>query len=177
MIKRKYVSPYILLGLLLSSLIAACGGASTGGSTDGGTPIVSPVSSTATPASKPTPSGGGASISKPFVLTVTGAQCYAGQGANKGDAAFGFPTRESDGTATLAFTLGPLTDGSSPGQEHNAPYIGAGSYTNIGIFVRPPSGTPVAGFGTVVVNADLQTGTFLMDAYAGTWNCGSPVNP
>ncbi|HEX9067556.1 MAG TPA: hypothetical protein VF807_02220, partial [Ktedonobacterales bacterium] len=99
---------------------------------------------------------GGAQITQPFVRSVTGGQCFSGTGTNKGKAAFGFPTRDTS-TAALSFSLGPLTDGLSPGQEHNKPYAGAGSYDNIGIVVRPESGSPLIGYGTVTVNSDLRS--------------------
>ncbi|HEU5349426.1 MAG TPA: hypothetical protein VFU63_12520 [Ktedonobacterales bacterium] len=132
----------------------------------------------ATSASNASGGVGGAHITKPFDHKVTGAQCYAGTGDNKGKAAFGFPDRDLT-AAALAFTLGPLTDGSSPGQEHNAPYTGAGHYDNIGIVVRPESGSPIIGFGVVTVNSDLQSGSFAMNngSAAGTWDCGTPVTP
>jgi hypothetical protein len=167
------------LGILLANSIVGCGSASgsntmAGSQSGGSTPSTTSPTSTAP---SQTHDGAGATITQPFSQTVSGAQCYVGQGDDKGKAAFGFPKRQPTSDATLAFTLGPLTDGSSPGQEHNAPYTGAGTYTNIGIFVQPPSGLPVAGFGTVIVNADRQTGSFQMGSAAGTWNCGSPVTP
>jgi hypothetical protein len=169
-----------LLALGISSILAvsmvACGAASSG-SPSGGTPASAAATSTATTAAKSPIAGGGVTITKPFAKTVSGAQCYAGTGDNKGKAAFGFPTRQPISDATLAFTLGPITDGSSPGQENNPPYTGAGAYTNIGIFVGQPGGMPLAGYGTVTVNADLQSGSFDMGSAAGTWNCGSPVTP
>jgi len=158
-------------------VLAACTGTTTtgiGGSSTGG------PQPTSTSASAPAGMGG-AHITKPFDRTVTGAQCYAGMNTNKGKAAFGFPTRDLT-SAALSFTLGPLTDGSSPGQEKNTPYTGAGSYTNIGIVVRTESGQSLIGYGNVTVNADLRTGSFQYtassgDKVEGTWDCGRAVNP
>ena len=179
MMKRKYI-PLITLGLLVGSLMTACGNSSVGstapGSSLSATATTATIATVAATSIPPASSAGGASINAPFVQTVNGSQCLAGQGAYKGKAAFGFPNRDLP-TAKLAFTLGPLTDGSSPGQENNAPYIGASTYTNIGIVVRSASGTTIAGYGTIVVNTDLQTGTFQVNAASGSWNCGSPVNP
>src|SRR5690348_13135979 len=67
---------------------------------------------------------GGARIDKPFKRQVTGAQCYGGAGKYAGLVGFGFPDRS---TRALAFTIGPLRDGLSPGQENNKPYSGPGS--------------------------------------------------
>lgn len=162
--------------LMMVFALAACTAGTTtgvGNSSTGGSP------STSTSASAG--GVGGAHITKPFDRTVMGAQCYAGTGSNKGKAAFGFPNRDLT-AAALSFTLGPLTDGSSPGQEKNAPYIGAGSYTNIGIVVRSEGGQSLIGYGTVTVNSDLRTGSFQYVAssgeqVAGTWDCGRAVNP
>jgi hypothetical protein len=117
-------------------------------------------------------SAGGARIDKPFSLQVTGAQCYSGRGNNAGDVAFGFPSRGTD--AVVKFTIGPLRDGLSPGQEKNKPYAGPGNYANVGIFVKVSGQRPVAGYALITVNADEQTGTFrLPDGSAsGTWDCG-----
>jgi hypothetical protein len=114
---------------------------------------------------------GGARIDKPFKRQVTGAQCYGGAGKYAGLIAFGFPDRS---TRALAFTLGPLRDGLSPGQENNKPYSGPGSYTNIGISGKSEDGKSFVGFGTITVNADEQTGTFKLDngSASGIWDCG-----
>ncbi|HEX8032856.1 MAG TPA: hypothetical protein VF510_03370 [Ktedonobacterales bacterium] len=162
--------------LIAVIVLAACTGTTTGagGSSTGGS---QPTSTSAS-----APAGmGGAHITKPFDRTVTGAQCYAGTNTNKGKAAFGFPNRDLT-SAALSFTLGPLTDGSSPGQEKNAPYTGAGSYGNIGIVVRSESGQNLIGYGNVTVNSDLRTGSFKLTANGGeqvegTWDCGRAVNP
>lgn len=164
------------IGAILSVSMIACGAASSG-SPSGGTPASTAATSTATTTAKSPIAGGGAIITKPFSKTVSGAQCYAGTGDNKGKAAFGFPTRTPISDATLAFTLGPITDGSAPDQANNPPYTGAGAYTNIGFFLGQPGGKPLGGVGTVIVNADLQSGSFDMGSAAGTWNCGSPVTP
>lgn len=116
--------------------------------------------------------GGGARIEKPFQQQLTGAECYgATTGQYAGDVAFGFPSRSN---RVLAFTIGPLKDNLSPGQENNKPYSGAGSYPNVGIAIKSPQGKPLAGFGTITVNADQQSGSFTFNdgSAAGTWDCG-----
>jgi len=120
---------------------------------------------------------GGAHIAKPFVLDVKGAECFSGSGNNAGDVAFGFPNRAP--RARLMFTIGPLRDGNSPGQESNKPYSGPGDYPNVGIVgngsgLNPTWWKGFSGHGTITVNADEESGSFrLADGSAsGTWNCG-----
>lgn len=125
------------------------------------------------PQAPPSPQGG-ARINSPFRRQVSGARCYSGTGKNAGDVAFGFPERSSPTTA-LTFTIGPLRDGNSPGQENNAPYTGPGDYKNIRILVRPESGEPVFGHGTIHVNADERTGTFKVGGASGAWDCGQKL--
>lgn len=103
---------------------------------------------------------------------MSGADCYSGSGKNAGDVAFGFPNRGPD--AALRFTIGPLRDGLSPGQENNKAFSGPGDYSNVGIAGRTPVQKPFVGYGTITVNADEESGSFrLADGTAsGTWNCG-----
>ncbi len=121
------------------------------------------------------PSQAGARIEAPFKREIAGAQCYSGSGKYAGDVGFVFPDRS---TRALAFTIGPLRDGYSPGQDRNKPYSGPGRYTNIGISGKAESGKTSAGFGVVTVNADEQTGTFRLNdgSASGSWNCGSKLN-
>src|SRR5260370_20773846 len=93
---------------------------------------------------------GGARIEKPFQQQLSGAECYSGGGGKyAGNAGFGFPIRSN---RVLAFTIGPLSDRLSPGQENNRPYDGAGTYTNIGIALQSPNGKSIAGSGTITLN-------------------------
>lgn len=114
---------------------------------------------------------GGARIDKPFKRQVSGAECYGGAGKYAGLIAFGFPDRSS---RALAFTIGPLKDALSPGQENNKPYNGPGNYSNVGISGKSQEGKTIVGFGTITVNTDEQTGTFKLDngSASGTWDCG-----
>lgn len=180
-IGRRRVVSWIASGIILcgmAGMMVGCGGG--GGSSQGNGANTPGTGAAGSPTANTGASGGvgSAHITKPFDRTITGSQCYTGTGANKGKAAFGFPNRDLT-SAPLAFTLGPLTDGSSPGQEHNAPYTGAGSYDNIGIVVRPESGSPIIGYGVVTVNSDLKSGTFRLSGGSaeGTWDCGSPLAP
>lgn len=113
----------------------------------------------------------GARIDKPFKTQVNGAECYSGAGKYAGVVAFGFPNRA---TRALAFTIGPLKDALSPGQENNKPYSGPGDYQKIGISGKSQDGKTFVGFGTVTVNPDEQSGTFKLDngSASGTWDCG-----
>src|SRR6516165_2976824 len=71
--------------------------------------------------------GGGAHIEKPFQQQLSGAECYSGAGKSAGNVGFGFPSRSN---RILAFSIGPLKDSLSPGQENNKAYVGAGTYPN-----------------------------------------------
>ena len=128
------------------------------------------ISSTTFAFQKPS-SQGGARIDKPFKRQVNGAQCYAGAGKYAGVVGFGFPDRS---TRALAFTIGPLKDALSPGQENNKPYSGPGEYKHIGVAGKSGDGKTFVGFGSITVNADEQSGTFKLDngSAAGTWDCG-----
>ena len=119
-----------------------------------------------------TAASAGARIEKPFLLEVSGADCYSGKGKNSGDVAFGFPNRTAD--TGLQFTIGPLRDGLSPGQENNKPYSGPGDYANVGIAIKRAGQKPVLGYGTITVSADEQSGTFRLPqgSASGSWNCG-----
>ena len=132
------------------------------------------------PDSTPAAAGGGAAtaassgarIEKPFLLELTGADCYSGKGKNSGDVAFGFPNRTAD--TGLQFTIGPLRDGLSPGQENNKAYSGPGDYPNVGIVIKRAGQRPVLGYGVITVSADEQSGTFRLPqgSASGSWNCG-----
>jgi hypothetical protein len=131
-------------------------------------PDSKPITGIGTVASTP----GGAHIEKPFLLELSRAECYSGKGKNSGDVAFGFPSRTAD--TGLQFTIGPLRDGLSPGQENNKAYSGPGDYTNIGIVIKRAGQKPVLGYGVITVSADEQSGTFRLpqDTASGSWNCG-----
>jgi hypothetical protein len=167
---------HVVWAIGVLAMLVGCGGSTSGTTGTAGTAGSPTVSGT--PAGNQGGAIGSAHITQPFDRTVAGAECFAGTGADKGKAAFGFPNRDVP-TAALAFSLGPLTDGSSPGQENNKPYTGAGTYDNIGMVVRPESGAPLIGFGSVTVNGDLRTGAFQMTnpSASGTWDCGMAVNP
>ena len=149
----------MLLPLCLSGLVISC-------SRPDSTPAVATGASAAASASS------GARIEKPFLLEVSGAECYSGKGKNSGDVAFGFPNRAAD--TGLQFTIGPLRDGLSPGQENNKAYSGPGDYANVGIVIKRAGQTPLLGYGTITVSADEQSGTFRLpqDRASGSWNCG-----
>ncbi len=126
-------------------------------------------------AAQPDAPQGGARIDVPFKRQIAGAQCYVGSGASAGDAAFGFPARGL--SQALAFTIGPLKN--SPGQENNKPYSGPGTYPNVGMMAKSEAGKTIFGYGSIVVNADQQTGAFAFESNAGkasgSWNCGHPL--
>jgi hypothetical protein len=99
------------------------------------------------------PGQGGAQIQKPFQRNIGGAVCFTGTGPLAGNAYFHFPTQDKQ---ALAFTIGTA----APHQEKNEAFSGPGTYTNIGIFIRPESGESVFGYGEVVVSDDGRSGTF-----------------
>ena len=149
----------VLLPLCVCGLVISCGRPDSTG------PVASgPASATSASA--------GARVEKPFLLEVSGADCYSGKGNNSGDVAFGFPSRTAD--TGLQFTIGPLRDGLSPGQENNKPYSGPGDYANVGIVIKRAGQKPVLGYGTISVSADEQSGTFRLPqgSATGSWNCG-----
>jgi hypothetical protein len=125
------------------------------------------------------PDQGGAQISKPFQRNVSGAVCFTGRGKIAGSAFFNFPTQVNK---ALSFTIGPA----APGQEKNDQFTGPGTYSNIGIFIKPEDGDSVFGRGQIVVNDDGRSGTFTFKATdsdddddddndgsaSGTWDCG-----
>lgn len=128
------------------------------------------------------PDQGGAEISKPFQRQVRGAVCFTGTGKLAGNAFFNFPTQVHK---MLSFTIGPA----APGQEKNDQFTGAGTYSNIGIFIKSEDGETVFGHGQVIVNDDVKTGTFTFktaagqkkdddddedddSAASGSWDCG-----
>jgi len=94
---------------------------------------------------------------------------------------FNFPSQDK---RALSFTIGP----SAPRQEKNDTFTGPGTYTNIGIFIKPRYGDSLFGYGRVVVNDDGRSGTFnfrtapgtrddddadyLNYGAAGAWDCG-----
>jgi hypothetical protein len=116
---------------------------------------------------------------RPVSGDVSGAQCEPSRTPQfPGVVGFGFPTRDVT-TAALAFSLGPIpgATGAATGADRNPPYTGPGTYTNIGMGGKTPDGRPIAGIGTVTVNADEQTGTFALNdnSAAGTWDCGRRI--
>lgn len=152
-----------LVALCVSSFVVSC------------TQSNSPASGLSGGSAAPTSSLAGARVDKPFSLQISGAQCYSGKGNNAGDVAFGFPSRGAD--SALKFTIGPLRDGLSPGQENNKRYAGPSDYPNVGIFLKAAGQKPLAGYAVITVNADEQSGTFrLPDGSAsGTWDCGQKL--
>lgn len=119
---------------------------------------------------------GGAKIAKPFAEKIEGGECFTSKLPKyAGLVAFGFPNRA---VRSLAFTIGPLTDGYSPTQEKNRPYSGSGKYTHIGISGKSKDGQKTfVGFGTIVVNKDGHSGTFALDGAkaSGSWDCGRKI--
>lgn len=129
------------------------------------------------------PDQGGAQIQQPFQRNITGAVCFSGTGKLAGSAFFNFPTQDRK---ALSFIIGP----SAPRQDKNDTFTGPGTYTNIGIFIKPINGNSIFAFGKVVVNDDGRSGTFTFkttpktkskdddddddddSGASGAWDCG-----
>jgi hypothetical protein len=117
---------------------------------------------------------GGATIDKPVAMRLIGARCSDdGKGSI---AAFFGPSPGAD-AEKLGFNIGPILNVNLP---HSRPYAGPGIYTGAqiaGIPVPHDYKTMFTDQGTVVVNADRQSGTFATDdgKAAGKWDCGTPL--
>ncbi len=125
------------------------------------------------------PDQGAAQINTPFQRKVTGAVCFTGRGKIAGSAFFNFPTQDRK---VLSFTIGPAAQG----QEKNDTFTGPGTYSNIGIYLKPERGESIFGFGKVTVNDDERSGSFSFrpassddeedddeeGPAAGIWDCG-----
>src|SRR5579884_169324 len=159
--------------LALALLVGGCGGATS--SANGASAGASPSASTA----QQQPAGrGGARIDKPFQAQITSAQCTYLPSARPGFAGFLFPAdAPNPASATLGFTLGPNPDAGQDAAS-NPPYTGAGRYTHILLAASSADGKQsFSGMGTVVVNADKQSGTFATDdgSASGSFDCGRPI--
>jgi hypothetical protein len=163
------------------SVIAAAGPAATAVAQAAPTVVAAASAGVATAAASPASTGGpgGVTFDRPTTGRISGAQCDASTDPNQpGVVGFGFPTRDVT-TAALAFSIGPIPGaaGAATGASQNPPYTGAGTYSNIGMGGKTPDGRPIAGVGTVVVNADEQTGTWALsdNSASGTWDCGRKI--
>jgi hypothetical protein len=180
---RRARHPRILLAAAaLVLLLSACGGtssSSTGAPSTSATSGSNPTATTSQSQSQSHSAGkGGARIDKPFQAQITGAQCVYVPSSHPGFAGFLFPPDAPNPTsATLGFTLGPNPQ---VGQDaaHNPPYTGPGHYAHIILAGSTPDGKQSFGdFGTVIINADKQTGTFVTDdgTASGSFDCGFPL--
>jgi hypothetical protein len=118
-------------------------------------------------ASVAAPAKAGARIDKPVSLTVSGGSCENDGKGNIG-ASFG---------DALSFNIGPATAGGSFLGMSMARYRGPGAYHKVLISGYPDKAHAFFGLGTIMVNADRQTGTFVTDdgTASGSWNCGTPL--
>jgi hypothetical protein len=146
-------------------------------------PTVVAAASAAVATAQAAPAGtggpGGVTFDKPTTGRISGAQCDASTDPSQpGVVGFGFPTRDVT-SAALAFSIGPIPGaaGAATGASQNPRYNGPGTYSNIGMGGKTPDGRPIAGVGSVVVNADEQTGTWTLNdnSASGTWDCGKKI--
>lgn len=109
----------------------------------------------------------GARIDKPVSIAVNGSSCESDGRGNIG-ASFG---------DALSFSIGPATIGGSFMGMSLTRYSGPGAYAKVLISGYPDKDHAFFGLGTVVVNPDRQTGTFVTGdgAASGSWNCAAPM--
>lgn len=109
----------------------------------------------------------GAKLDKPVAMTVNSGSCESdGQG-----------TIGASFAVAMAFNIGPKTGGAAFLKMNMAPYKGPGAYPKVIISGYPDKGHTFFGLGTVVVNADRRTGTFVTDdgTASGSWDCGEQL--
>ena len=109
----------------------------------------------------------GAKLDRPVAMTINSGSCESD----------GHGTIGANFRAALAFNIGPKTGGAAFLKMNMAPYRGPGTYTKVIISGYPDKGHTFFGLGTVVVNVDRRTGTFVTDdgAASGAWNCGEQL--
>jgi hypothetical protein len=78
----------------------------------------------------------------------------------------------------LAFTIGPGSAMADQMHASKAPFTGPGRYRNVIVMVylgKTALDDTYGGLGTVTVNADGRTGSFVLNdgTAAGTWDCGT----
>ena len=115
-----------------------------------------------------------ARIMKPKVREVSGGRCLNDQHGTLGGV-FG-----PSALPPLAFTIGPRSAMADQMHASKAPYVGPGTYRNVIVMVylgKTALEDAYGGLGTVVVNGDHRTGSFVLNdgSAAGTWDCGQSV--
>lgn len=115
-----------------------------------------------------------AKIVKPRTRAVSGGRCLNDQHGTLGGV-FG-----PSALPPLAFTIGPRSAMADQMHASKAPYTGPGKYRNVIVMVylgKTALEDTYGGLGTVTVNADNRTGSFVLNdgSAAGTWDCGQSV--
>ncbi len=115
-----------------------------------------------------------AKIVKPKARVVSGGRCLNDQHGTLGGV-FG-----PSALPPLAFTIGPRSAMADQMHASKAPYTGPGTYRNVIVMVylgKTALDDTYGGLGTVTVNADNRTGSFVLNdgSAAGTWDCGKSV--
>lgn len=115
-----------------------------------------------------------ARILKPKARAATGGRCLNDQHGTLGGV-FG-----PSALPPLAFTIGPRSAMADQMHASKAPYTGPGTYRNVIVMVylgRTALEDAYGGLGTVVVNGDHRTGSFVLNdgSATGTWDCGQPI--
>ncbi len=115
-----------------------------------------------------------AKIVKPRARVVSGGRCLNDQHGTLGGV-FG-----PSALPPLAFTIGPRSAMADQMHASKAAYTGPGKYRNVIVMVylgKTALEDTYGGLGTVTVNADSRTGSFVLNdgSAAGTWDCGQSV--
>lgn len=115
-----------------------------------------------------------AKIVKPRTRIVNGGRCLNDRHGTLGGV-FG-----PSALPPLAFTIGPRSAMADQMHASKAPYTGPGKYRNVIVMVylgKTALEDTYGGLGTVTVNADNRTGSFVLNdgSAAGTWDCGQSV--
>ena len=115
-----------------------------------------------------------AKIVRPRARVVSGGRCLNDQHGTLGGV-FG-----PSALPPLAFTIGPRSAMADQMHASKAAYTGPGKYRNVIVMVylgKTALEDTYGGLGTVTVNADSRTGSFVLNdgSAAGTWDCGQSV--
>jgi hypothetical protein len=112
-----------------------------------------------------------AKITQPKPRTVSGGRCL-----NDGKGTLGGVFGPS-ALPPLAFTIGPGSAMADQMHASKAPFTGPGRYRNVIVMLylgKTALDESYGGLGTVTVNADDRTGSFVLNngTAGGTWDCG-----
>jgi hypothetical protein len=133
------------------------------------------VASLATRASAQAGAAGGAKLERPKARSVATAHCV---NFHEGTLGGVFGRNE---LPLLAFTIGPKSAMADQMHASKAKFTGPGAYKNVVVMVyagKTALDDTYGGLGTVTVNADWRTGSFVLNdrTASGIWDCGTAVH-